>query len=40
MLNEYGYLNFSNLNDANNCIDRFNGIKLGNKNIKLSIVIN
>ena len=40
MLNGYGYLNFSNLNDDNNCIARFNGIKLGNKNIKLSIVIN
>ena len=40
MLNGYGYLNFSNLNDANNCIARFNGIKLGNKNIKLSIVNN
>ena len=40
MLNGYGYLNFSNLNDANNCIARYNGSKLGNKIIKLSITNN
>ena len=36
----YGYLNFAHLNDANDCIARYNGKKLGNKNIKLSIVNN
>ena len=40
ILNGYGYLNFAHLNDANNCIARFNGCKLGNKNIKLSIINN
>jgi len=40
MLNGYGYLNFSSLNDANNCIARYNGCKLGNKFIKLSITNN
>ena len=38
MLKGYGFLNFSNLNDANNCIAQYNGAKLGNKKIKLSIV--
>ena len=36
----YGYLNFSSLNDANNCIVNYDGIKLGNKKIKLNIVNN
>ena len=36
----YGYLNFAHLNDANDCIARYNGKKLGNKNIKLIIVNN
>ena len=40
MLNGYGYLNFSSLNDANNCIARYNGCKLGNKIIKLCITNN
>ena len=40
MLNGYGYLNFSNLNDANNCIAKYNGCKLGNKIIKLCITNN
>lgn len=40
MLNGYGYLNFSNLNDANNCIAKYNGCKLGNKVIKLCITNN
>ena len=38
MLKGYGFLNFSNLSDANNCIAQYNGAKLGNKKIKLSIV--
>ena len=38
MLKGYGFLNFSNLNDANNCIALYNGAKLGNKKIKLTIV--
>ena len=38
MLKGYGFLNFSNLSDANNCIALYNGAKLGNKKIKLSIV--
>lgn len=37
ILKGYGYLNFSNMNDAINCIARFNGKRLGNKNIKLTI---
>ena len=37
MLSGYGYLNFSNLNDANNCIAQYNGYKLGNKNLKLNL---
>ena len=36
----YGYLNFSNQIDAENCIVNFDGRKLGNKKIKLSIVKN
>ena len=40
MLSGYGYLNFSNLNDANNCIAKYNGCKLGNKIIKLCITNN
>ena len=36
----YGYLNFSNQIDAENCIVNFDGRKLGNKRIKLSIVKN
>ena len=40
MLKGYGYLNFSNLNDANNCIAKFNGYKIGNKIIKLNITNN
>ena len=40
ILNGYGYLNFSNLNDANNCVARFNGIPIGNKKIKLTIINN
>ena len=38
MLKGYGFLNFSNLSDANNCIALYNGAKLGNKKIKLTIV--
>ena len=38
MLKGYGFLNFSNINDANNCIALYNGAKLGNKKIKLTIV--
>ena len=34
----YGYLNFSSLNDANNCIVNYNGKKIGNKKIKLKIM--
>ena len=34
----YGYLNFSSLNDANNCIANYNGKKIGNKKIKLKIM--
>ena len=37
ILKGYGYLNFSNMNDAKNCIARFNGKRLGNRNIKLTI---
>ena len=33
----YGYVNFSNLNDANNCLVNYEGKKLGNKKIKLII---
>jgi hypothetical protein len=40
MLKGYGYLNFSNLNDANNCIAKFNGYKIGNKIIKLNVTNN
>ena len=40
MLKGYGYLNFSSLNDANNCIAKFNGYKIGNKIIKLIITNN
>ena len=38
MLKGYGFLNFSNIHDANECIAQYNGKKLGNKKIKLSIV--
>ena len=40
MLNGHGFLNFSNLNDAKNAIAKFNGCKLGDKNIKLIIINN
>ena len=40
MLNGHGFLNFSNINDANNCIARFNGKLVGNKRIKLNIINN
>ena len=33
----FGFLYFSNLNDANNCIAQYNGYKLGNKNLKLNL---
>ena len=33
----YGYVNFSNLNDANNCLVNYEGKKLGNKKLKLII---
>lgn len=33
----YGYLNFSNLIDANNCVVYYNGQRIGNKNIRLKI---
>ena len=36
----YGYLNFSNENDARDCIARHNGDQLGKKKIKLTIVDN
>ena len=38
MLKGYGFLNFSNIYDANECIAQYNGKMLGNKKIKLSIV--
>ena len=38
--NGYGYLNFSKINDANDCIIKYNGAKLGNKKIKLNFVNN
>ena len=34
----YGYLNFSNLVDANNCVINYNGKKIGKKKIKLKII--
>ena len=37
ILDGYGFLYFSNLNDANNCIARFNGFKLGNKKLQLNL---
>ena len=40
ILNGHGFLNFSNINDANNCIARFNGKQVGNKKIKLYIAKN
>ena len=40
MLKGYGYLNFSNENDAKNCIARHNGDQIGKKKIKLAIVDN
>ena len=36
----YGFLNFSNINDANNCVVNYDGKKLGNKRIKLNITKN
>ena len=33
----FGFLYFSNLNDANNFIAQYNGYKLGNKNLKLNL---
>ena len=40
MLKGYGYLNFSNENDARKCIADHNGDQLGKKKIKLTIVDN
>ena len=40
MLKGYGFLNFSSLNDAKNCIDKYKGKKIGNKVIKLSLINN
>jgi hypothetical protein len=34
----YGYLNFSNIVDANNCVINYNGKKIGKKKIKLKII--
>ena len=34
----YGYLNFSNLVDANNCVINYNGKKIGKKKIRLKII--
>ena len=36
----HGYLNFTNKNDANNCIVLYDGKKLGNKTIKLTLMNN
>ena len=36
----YGYLNFSSANDANNCLLKYDGLKLGNKKIKLNVINN
>ena len=36
----YGYLNFSSVNDANNCLLKYDGLKLGNKKIKLNVMNN
>ena len=33
----YGYVNFTNLTDANNCLANYEGKKLGNKKIKIII---
>ena len=33
----YGYVNFTNLTDANNCLVNYEGKKLGNKKIKIII---
>ena len=37
VLKGYGFLNFSSLKDAKECIARHNGDKLGSKNIKLTL---
>lgn len=34
----YGYLNFSNIVDANNCVINYNGKKIGKKKIRLKII--
>ena len=36
----YGYLNFSKINDANNCLLKYDSAKLGNKKIKLYFMNN
>ena len=38
--NGYGYLNFYKINDANNCLIKYDGAKLGNKKIRLNFVNN
>lgn len=38
ILKGHGFLNFSKLEDAQKCVEHFNGFKLGNKNLKLTIV--
>ena len=38
--NGHGFLNFTNKNDANNCIVLYDGKKLGNKTIKLTLMNN
>jgi len=38
ILKGHGFLNFAKLEDAQKCVEHFNGFKLGNKNLKLTIV--
>ena len=40
ILTGHGFVNFNNAKDANNFIEKFKGTKIGNKNIRLSLIKN